>query len=469
MIKHDDFEYMPHQLDGIRWMARNGSCILADDMGLGKTLEALTVAAIDYQNGHAKRFLVIAPGTLKANWEVDIEKFTRFTSMILAGTPKQREKQLAKFAESDTQFLITNYEQIEKHVDELNAIGFDNLMIDEAHNLRNRTAKRTKAVKKLMFSHRVIPMTGSPLLNNVEELWTLLNMVRPADFPKYWPYRNRYVVFGGFEGRQVVGVKNEAELHTLLSNVMLRREKADVIDLPEKLYTQVWVDLLPVQRKLYDEALRDEQITIPGDPNPMQIENVLTRFLHLKKIIGSAATIDGYEDESAKLDAFVERTKQTIEAGHPVVVFTQFRLILALAAKRLRDAGIPVHEMHGDVLQGDRVPLVEQWSQEAKAGKPGVMLSMFQVGGVGLNMTASSYIFLIDRLYVPKLNEQAVDRCHRIGVDKTRPVEIVEFLARKTLDARITAILTRKSAVFETVVNGTEWKREFVRAVLAGE
>lgn len=460
-------EFYKHQAEGVRFILRSGNVLLADEMGLGKSLQALAVAAIDFQRGTAKRVLIVAPATVKGNWAEEIKRHTTFTCHVLSGSPKQRAKQLEEFS---ADVLIVNYEQVISGWEALNGLGPDIIIYDEAHAIKNRTSKRTKACMKLE-ARRQICVTGSPLLNHVDDLWTLLHRLDPDAWPNYWRFRNRYCVFGGYMGKAIVGVKHEQELHEALSSIMLRRLKAEVLDLPEKQVVRSWVDLEPVQRTLYDEALKEQQITIPGDPNPMQIENALTKFLRLKEICGSAGTIEGYDDISAKLDRAVETIQEIIDSGEPVVVFTQFRKILAFLNDRLERAGVETFQLHGDIKQSERVPTINSWTGAAGAGEPGAILAMFQVGGVGLNMTAASKIILVDKLFVPKLNDQAIDRVHRIGVDLTKPVQIIELICRKTVEQRVEKILDRKERVFGAVVEGDQeaFKRELVRSMLAGE
>lgn len=456
----DEVEFYDHQVEGVRWIAKAGNALLCDEMGLGKTLTALTVAAVDFDKRGAKRVLVVTLATLKANWQEEIHEHTLFSSLVLEGSPTKREKQLAAF---DKDVLIVNYEQVVAHWPDLNDMHFDVIIYDEAHAIKNRGSDRTKACLKLDAARHIL-VTGSPMLNQIDDLWTLLHRVDPDQFPKYWTYRNRYAVFGGYKGNQIIGVKNEVELNKKLSSVMLRRLKKDALDLPEKQFIRVWVDLTNIQRKLYDEAKDESLISLPDDPNPMQIENALVKFLRLKEICGTAAAIPGFPDSSGKLDRAVQIVQEAIEQGEPIVLFTQFRAVLKALEERLRTAGIPTWVLHGDVPTSERVPRVREWTEASEAGQHGAILCMFQVGGVGLNMTAASKIILVDKLFVPKLNEQAVDRIHRIGA--TRPVQIYELLCRRTIEQRVEQIIGIKNRTFDGVVDGdmTAFKRKLIEA-----
>jgi hypothetical protein len=696
----DDLQYYPHQIDGVRWMAARSSFILADDMGLGKTLQALTTFAVDVEQGYAKRMLAVVPVTLKDNWREEVENFTTFIATVVNGTAKKRSQQIAEFAaDPDTHILIVNYEQVKPHLDELNAIGFDVVVYDEAHMMKNPKAARTKAAQGIVAG-RHFCLTGSPMLNQVNELWSLLHRVDPIRYPKYWSFVNRYCntpeapvwmadgtfkpigdikagdevmgwedgpsgrrhlcasiveevqrreapeviratfdngesvrctpdhvwlsgnhnaehvwtrikgnnaerkgtlskvvtvpgdptpeqqraadwlsgiydgeasryfiaqcpnhnpavyhkiadaleileiphtkrstgisinggrdsfvkllcwgsierddwlvdachsqlnrkkakvvsvesegpgevvamqtstgnyvawgyaskncVFGGYKDKQIVGVKNEDELIEALQDVMLRRTKDEVLDLPPKQIIKVACDLTPKQRTMYEMMREEGRLHEESEDDP--VENALTKYLRYKQISGTTLAFNG-ENESGKLDVAIPKAIELLKQGHRIVVFTQFRdmqkafaLRLAAAAKA-EGMDIPYYELHGDVPKPDRQGIVHKW---AKNSTPGVICCMLQVAGIGLNMTAARHGFFLDKLYVPKLNEQAQDRMHRIGADETQPVQIFEFIARRTVEQRIENILTTKSTLFGTVVDTSDFKRKLVAAL----
>ncbi len=459
----DEIEYYQHQVDGIRTLARRRSFILGDDMGLGKSLQALTVFGIDVFRGWASTCLIICPATLKGNWADEIEKFTTFQYIILEGTPAQRQKQLLTFADMrGPKILIVNYELVIKHEKVLDTFMFDVAIFDEAHYLKNPKAARTKSCLAL-YSRRSFLLTGTPMLNHVNELWALLHRVSPGDYPKYWSFLQRYAVFGGYKDKQIVGVKNEKELTERLQNVMLRRLKSEVLNLPDIQYIERRVTLLPEQRKLYDEVKEELKLQRAGEPTPDDIENELTKFLRLKQICGTTYSFSG-SDHSSKLDLAIEDATELLENGHRVVVFTQFRDVLECYAQRMAALGYPVFQLHGDVKMSTRMGVVKEWEATSK---PGVIVCMLQVAGVGLNMVAARHIQMLDKLFVPGLNKQAIDRCHRIGQTATQPVQVFEYLCRNTIESRVNAINNVKSKLFgEIVETDPDWKRKLYKALL---
>jgi SNF2 family DNA or RNA helicase len=459
----DEVDYYQHQVDGIRTLARRKSFLLADDMGLGKSLEALTVFAIDVYREWASTCLIVCPVTLKGNWADEIEKFTRFQYITLEGTPLQRAKQLLDFADMEgPKLLIVNYEQVAAHEKMLDSFMFDVAIFDEAHYLKNPKAKRTKSCLAV-YSRRSFLLTGTPMLNHVNELWALLHRISPDQYPKYWSFLNRYAVFGGWKDKQIVGVKNERELTERLQSIMLRRLKSDVLTLPEVQYIERRVDLTPEQRKLYDEVATDLKLTRVGEDNPDDIENALTKFLRLKQICGSTFSFTAV-DHSSKLDLAVEDAVELLDNGHRIIVFTQFRDILECYAQRIEKLGYPVYQLHGGIKKELRQGVVKEWEATAK---PGVIVCMLQIAGVGLNMVAARHIQFLDKLFVPGGNRQAVDRAHRIGQTTTQPVQVFEYLCRNTIESRVNTILRVKSKLFgEIVETDPDWKRKLYKALL---
>ena len=459
---HDDCEYYPHQIEGIRKLARWGSFILADEPGLGKSLQALTVFAIDVERGTANHALVVCPTTLKDNWAIEIQKHTHFQATVLEGTPVQRDKIIDDFLDSGDHILIVNYEQVWGHIRQLNEIGFDVVIYDEAHSMKNPKAKRTKACHGLR-APRHFCLTGTPMMNQINELWSLLHRVAPAEFPNYYQFLNRYAVFGGYKDKQIVGIKNEKELRERLQSLMLRRTKSEVLDLPEKQYIQVWCGMHPDQQKLYKEVKEELTLSSPAYPSPVEIENALHKFGLLKRICGSSGTVEGYADHSAKLDRAIEVVMELFQNDHKVVVFTADRKVHKFFAERLmRAGGGQPFMLSGDTPQNQRALTVQAWEDHPL---PSAMLCMIQVGGVGLNMTAARHVVMLDKSFVPAINDQAIDRCHRIGADTTQPVQIYEMLCRGTIEERVEKLIKKKRKLFDVVVETSDFKKKLYAAL----
>lgn len=457
----DEVQYYEHQANGIRDLAMRRSFILGDDMGLGKCIMSLTVFAIDLIRGWAETCIVICPPTLKGNWADEIEKFTRIPYVVLDGSPEERDRQLFKYlAIKGPKILIINYEHAYIHEEVFANWRFDISIYDEAHYIKNPEAKRTIAVLGIN-ARRSFMLTGTPFLNQVNELWCLLHRVDPDKFPRYYSFKNRYCAMGGFGGSTVVGVKNEAELIDHVHSRMLRREKKDCLDLPDIQMLPKKIDLHPEQLELYLQ-IADELRYTNLDGEEEEIDNALTKFLRLKQVCGTMVPFTG-EDISSKLDAAVEEDLALLSQDHKIVTFTQFRGVQAAYMNRLKKHDVPVFFINGDVKQLDRPNVAKECG---KVKGPAVFTSIIRVGAEGLNLTWSRHMSLLDKDYTPGKMQQVIDRCNRIGADLTQPIQVREYICRGTVETRIEQILRTKRKLFDQVVNNPARKREFLKLVL---
>jgi len=460
----DEVEYYKHQVDGVRTMARMKSFILADQMGLGKSLEALTVFAVDVVLGWSQTCIIVCPASLKENWAEEIRTFTYdIPYFIVSGTYNQRVRQIIDFMATDgPKFLIVNYEQVDSHLNELNIVGFDIAIFDEAHYIKGHKSKRTKACHNLI-SRRNFMLTGTPLLNHVNELWSLLHKVDPNSFPKYWKFVNEFCVFGGFEGRQIIGVKNEKKLKEILAKYMVRRLKKDVLDLPEVQIIERKVKLNPKQRELYDKIEEEFQIQM-ADGTMSDFEYDIVRATRLRQVVGTTLPFNG-EDDSAKLDLAVQDDCELLDNGEKTVTFTRMRPVHECYVRRLQKElpTVPVWVITGDVAPELRKPTVDAWA--AHKG-PSALVCMSQVAGQGLNMTAAKHGAFLDKDFVPGMNWQAIDRLNRIGASLTQPIQMRDYLAVATVDTRLQSILGLKTKLSTNVLTfDSNWRRKIAAAM----
>lgn len=479
----DDIEYFDYQVAGVRELHPKPSFLLADDMGLGKSLQALTVFCIDVKLGRANTLLIVCPVTLRMNWAKEIKKFTRLPYTLLGeeelsngnvkklSVAKRHQQLLEFFTDPGPRILIANYEQIaaEAHTAVFASALFDAVIFDEAHYIKNPDSKRSQACLRVRAKRNFL-LTGTPLLNHVNELWTLLHKINPQRYPRYWSFVNRYCVFGGYENRKVIGTKNEKELVEELRTVMVRRLKTNVLKLGEPQVIPINVSLTAYQRKLYDRAMNDLELESASGEEAADIDGDLAKFTRLKQICATPFCLgEEYTDDSYKLDQAIDLIQQFMDKGEKVGVFTQFRPVIVALQRRLKTIGLKqgTFELTGDVPPPQRVPLVDEW---AKHPDPLPILCMSQVAGVGLNMTASSTVIRIDKLFVPGLNNQVVDRFNRIG--QTKPVQVFDITAVGTVEYRVEEILREKVKLNEDIVEGSvalgKLMRELKEKILNG-
>ncbi|AKL88235.1 putative helicase [Gordonia phage GMA3] len=489
----DDIEYYKHQIDGIRRGATMQSFLLADEMGLGKSLQSLTIFGIDLYMKRSESMIIVCPTTLKMNWANEIQKFMGDVVQYMILPNKQvatREKQLTAFSQiTGPRILIVNYEQVKPHIKTLRAMHFDIMLCDEAHMIKNHKSERTKAAHALAKTCvRKFLLTGSPILNHVNDLWSLGHLIDPAAFGSYYGFINTYAVFGGYENRQIVSTKNVPELNAKLAEIMIRRLKKDVLDLPDVNYVTRTVGLHPKQEKMYKEVVNDLRLNRGNGLEAEDVDNVLTKFMRLKQICGTTATLmDDKSDFSYKLDAAVWDAVNLVRDGERVVVFTQYRGVQDAFVNRLvaefnlsknRVAGpwtsgdakhIPPHPvfvLNGDVPSDERQKVVDAWTRHKI---PGVIVCIYSVAGTGLNMTASRYCQRLDKLFAPMLNQQAVDRIHRIGADKKQPVTVLDYLCKDTAEERVDEIVSIKKKISDDIVEEDPLLRKRIAAAVLEE
>lgn len=458
----DDVTFYKHQVEGVGWLKQRKSALLADDMGMGKSVQTLATFGMhlwelnDRYPGLNKsgRMLVVCPVNLKDNWADEIERFTRFNYMVLEGTPGKRLKQFLQFWElPDPKVLIVNYEQVKPHIKELNMLDFTIIAADEAHALKNPSAQRVKAFQQLR-SQRKLMLTGTPVENNPAEMWVALDQINPGQWGTFWQFKNDFCVLGGYGGKAIVGTKNTERLRLKLSDVMLRRLKKDTLDLPDVQFIRRLVTILPEQKKYYNQILEDEEFPDLETGEMQDLSNPLVKFLRLKQICGTTATILGMdEDHSSKLDLAEDDAEIICSGGEKLVVFTQFRTVLECYRRRLAarfgDA-VPIYELHGGVRKEDRLGVVKKWGSEPGAA---IIMGTLKVMSEGLNMTQARHAQFLDKHFNPAKNSQAVDRLNRIGASATQSVQIYEYIVRNSAEMRVENLLKGKKDMSDQILD----------------
>lgn len=478
------------QRGAVDFMAEHPHTILADDMGLGKTVEAIS-AAVEYhiRNLETKPVslmpqpgLVVCPNMLTRNWQNELVQWTgidRERVQIIDGKNKaQRDKQAAR---TDADWFVVNWEKL-RLMEQLADRDWGAVIADEAHRAKNKDAKQTQALYKLTAPVQ-IAATGTPIMNNPAELWSLLRWLYPDVYgPQvkgggYWPFYYRFVEdYATQYGRVIIGVKNADALRFELKDKLVRRTKADQLDLPPKVHQRQEVRLNPQQRKLYEEAekqlvldiaahvrsqiedrepedvesyVRDAAETLASNPEKAQyvLPNGAARITRLRQIASSPALLGG-PDDSAKLDAVVELVKD--HPGKPFVVFTWFQETVRLLEKRLRKLK-PAVRVGTIAGSDDAAPVVKLFQD----GDLDIVVCTIAKGGVGLTLTRADTAIFVERDWVPAVNSQAEDRLHRIGQESH--VTIITLEAADTIDGEKVARANRlKSAIVTSVLGGTE-------------
>ena len=443
----------PYQLDGFRWLATLWELglggILADDMGLGKTLQALALILHAHERDPSTGpFLVVAPTSVVPNWSAEAARFAPGLAVeAVTDTLARSRRSIAEIAQADV--VVTTYTLLRMDADAYGTVPWAGLLLDEAQFVKNAQAKTYRCVRELDVPFK-LAITGTPMENNLMELWAMLSITSPGLFGDRAGFVERFArpIERGRDAQQL------ARLRSRIKPLVKRRTKELVArDLPAKQEQLVQVDLHPRHRKLYDTRLQRERQKILGlleedfDRNRFTILRSLTLLrqlsLHADLVEDGAQTMP-----CAKLTALSEQLEEVVGGGHRALVFSQFTGFLSKVRERLdRDA------IHYCYLDG-RTRRRQQEIDRFKAGDASVFLISLKAGGFGLNLTEADYCFLLDPWWNPATEAQAIDRTHRIGQE--RPVMVYRLIARDTIEEKVVALARRKAELFRGVMDEGE-------------
>ena len=439
----------PYQTEGFGWLAAMWDLelggILADDMGLGKTLQTLALLLHtrdrDPQIGP---FLIVAPTSVGSNWVAEAARFAPgLTVAAVADTLAKSGRAIDDLAASDV--VVTTYTLLRLDSDAYRAVPWAGVVLDEAQYVKNHQAKTYRCVRELQAPFK-LALTGTPMENNLMELWSLLSIAAPGLFPDPKRFSEHYArpIERGGDGERL------ERLRRRIRPLVKRRTKELVAaDLPAKQEQTLEVELHPRHRKLYDTHLQRERQKILGllgdfDRNRFTILRSITL---LRQLSLHAGLVDDAHDAvpCAKLGALVEQLEDVIGGGHRALVFSQFTGFLTNVRDRLDHGGISHCYLDGSTRRRDQV------LERFKNGDDPVFLISLKAGGFGLNLVEADYCFLLDPWWNPATEAQAIDRTHRIG--QTRPVMVYRLISRDTIEQKVVALAQRKAKLFRSVMD----------------
>lgn len=480
----------PYQVEGFQWLSflyeqRLGG-ILADDMGLGKTVQALALLAhaIEEHSTAAPGepfapFLVVAPTSVITNWAAEAERFLPEAKVVTitettAGKTPLAERiagahlvltsytLLRMDEEAYTGYARTLGRTVDDSTGEQSAPeGWGALLLDEAQFVKN-TGTRAWSIARAMPARTKIAMTGTPIENNLMELWALLAIVADGLFPSARAFRDLYARPAESGEDPAHAAATAARLRRRIRPLMLRRTKELVAaELPAKNDTRVNLPLAPGHRRIYDTHLQRERQKVLGlledmDKNRFTIFQSLTL---LRRLALDAALIDpeAYAGvSSVKRDYLVQQLPDLLEKGHRVLVFSQFTGYLKSISARLAEEGIG--HLYLDGSTRNRAEVIEAFT----SGQEPVFLISLKAGGFGLNLTEADHVFIMDPWWNPAAEQQAVDRIHRIGQDKE--VHVYRLVAEGTIEEKVMQLKESKAALFDAVVGEGEFASAAVTA-----
>ena len=438
-----------YQLEGVKWLKfleefKWGGC-LADDMGLGKTLQVLTFLQMRKEANPQAVSLVVVPTTLIFNWQAEVQKFAS-EMRIFVHRGVGRDKNTDAFSRFD--IVLTTYGTLRSDIGHLKDFDFDYVILDESQAIKNPNALVSKAVKLLRAQNRIV-MTGTPVENNTFDLYSQMDFVNPGLLGGQDFFRTEFA-------NPIDKHRDEHAAQTLRKLIypfILKRTKDEVAkDLPDKTETTLFCEMGKKQRKVYEtyRELYRQKIAdkMAADGKDKAAFLILEGLLKLRQICDSPALLSDdadYGDDSAKLEEIIREIEEN--AGHhKILVFSQFLKMLDLVRTHLEKVGIPYEYLDGSTQ--DRAERVRNFQDSEHCR---VFLMSLKAGGVGINLTEADYVYLIDPWWNPAVEQQAIDRTHRIG--QTKKVFAYKMICKDTIEEKILQLQDKKKGIAKELIS----------------
>jgi superfamily II DNA or RNA helicase len=450
-LEHVLRPYQEHGFHWINYLQEIGwGGILADDMGLGKTVQALSYLHYFKQTHGKLNALVVCPTTLMFNWENEIKKFTPSLSYhIHHGADRTKNKDLFK----EKEIIITTYGTLRSDIKMLVEIPFDYVILDESQAIKNPASKVTKAAGLLRAKNRLC-MSGTPLQNNTFDIFAQMNFLNPGMLGSIEFFRQEFSIpidkFGEPDRKD--------HLRKILYPFILRRTKEQVAkDLPEKIETILYCEMEDEQRNIYEAYRNDFRDKILGTIESQGINRsqltILQGLMKLRQICDSPAILNEQEkfpNHSIKLEELGREITENI-SNHKALVFSQFLGMLGLIREKLNELGVDHEYFDGSTSAIDREKAIQRFQNDENCR---VFLISLKAGGVGLNLTAADYVYIVDPWWNPAVEQQAIDRTHRIG--QTKNILAYRMICKDTIEDKILQLQEKKRLLAKDLITDDE-------------
>lgn len=438
-------ELRDYQYKGFQWMVRlaewgAGGC-LADDMGLGKTIQSIAMLLRMAENGAS---FVVCPASVLPNWERELSKFAPSLTCKTLNSASNRAEQVNGAGAYDV--VLSTYGLLVTEQKLIADKEWQIVILDEAHTIKNKDTKSSKATMSLQAKFRLI-LTGTPIQNHLGEIWNLFNFINPGLLGTADDFLHKYIT-------PIVQNKDkvsQAKLKRLMSPFLLRRTKSGVLDeLPPKTEIVYRVEMSESERSFYEVIRRDAERMLQ-EALPSERLKVLAEITKLRMAACNISLVNkNFDFPSSKMEQFASIVEELQQENHTALVFSQFTSHLALVKKQLDTMGINYLSLDGSTPIKERERLVNQFQK----GEHTLFLISLKAGGLGLNLTAADYVIHLDPWWNPAIEDQATDRAYRIG--QLRPVTVFRLIAKDTIEEKILRLHATKRDLADALLEGAD-------------
>lgn len=459
-----------HQIDGVRFGLNKKKFLLCDDQGLGKTFQIINwVGCLEKTDKINKVLIVCGVNSLKYNWQSEISihsdekgwvlgtRFRKTTGKAYEGSTKDKLDDLDNLP--DCRYIITNIETLRAGAEKITKSKYhfpiaeklqelckngtiSVIAFDECHKSKEPTSLQGRAMINVQAKY-MVAMSGTPLMNNPLDLYFPMKWLGYENH-SFYQFKQHYCTLGGWGGSQVVGYKNLEEIRAMMDNIMLRRLKSEVLDLPEKIRKIEYVDMTPKQNQIYKEVYNG----VMSDLQKIKFSNnPLSMMIRLRQATGWTGIISNTVQESAKMERMIELVQEIVASGQKAIIFSNWESITEVAKEKLKSYN-PAY-ITGATKADERMKEVDRFQNDDKCR---VIIGTIGAMGTGLTLTAAQNVIFLDSPWNMALKAQAEDRAHRIGTKGT--VNIITLVCKNTIDERIEELVEKKGQIADALVDG---------------
>jgi superfamily II DNA/RNA helicase len=446
-LKYPLYDY---QIDGMMHLAFSGRALLADEMGLGKTVQAVAASALLKEYFGIKRVLVVSPTSLKTEWEEQVAKFTDFKTHIVLGS---RPERVNIYKSTEAFFILTNYEQILRDYEDINAfLQPDLIILDEAQRIKNWKTKTATSIKRLNSKYAFV-LTGTPIENRIDELYSLTEFVDSSIFGSLFRFNRKFYNFN--EDGKTEGFKNLREMHDTIKPVMIRRRKDEISEqLPERVDNNYFVKMTPEQQKRYEDHAYPVSVLMSIAKHrplkPKEHEEMQMHLACMRMLCDTCYILDQNISEAPKVDELIKILNDIWEndPDRKVIIFSEWVKMLELVREQLEDNKVKFSWHVGTVPQGKRRDEINNFKNDPEYK---VFLSS-DSGGLGLNLQVASVVVNMDLPWNPAKLEQRIARAWR--KHQKNSVNVINLIAEETIEHRMLATLGFKQGLADGILDG---------------